>query len=226
MRNSLKLATVAFGAFGCIATATGIASAAGWFREESAVEVQVTTAAMPDFDSGPAVELKNGNVKVDWIGQRIAKGAPVERYVVTRYNAVTDVGAQVCGNAVTATKCIDTAVPAGKWRYTVRAAQGLWLGPESKRSDRIVIEPTAGSRSAEVAAVLTNSPAATPTLSTPPAPAAKAPAQGNDSPPPPALPSTMEPDESKTASSEQSTPDATATSDPAPADTPSGIAID
>lgn len=140
----------------------GVAFAGSWFTTAPDLRVKkLTTATMPDFDSGPAVDLRNGNVTIQWVAQKLVKGVPVQRYIVRRYNAATGASAQICGDDVTVSKCKDSDVPPGQWEYTVRTAHYQWRGPESPHSDAITITPATST--AKLAAPTTEA-APTPTL--------------------------------------------------------------
>jgi hypothetical protein len=120
----------------------GVAFAGSWFTTAPTLRVKkLTTATMPEFDSGPAVDLRNGTVTVQWVAQKLVKGVTVQRYIVRRYNVTTGASSQICGDAVTVSKCRDSDVPRGKWEYTVRTAHYQWRGPESPHSDAITIAP-------------------------------------------------------------------------------------
>ena len=104
----------------------------------------IVTAPMPAFTTGPAAQLSGRRVTVKWVGLKIEKGVPVERYVVTRHDAApgtTTGGVQVC--VANSTSCKDAHVPDGRWTYTVRTVQGAWNGPESPRSTAVTVEDAA-----------------------------------------------------------------------------------
>ena len=147
MKGSTKVTAVVATALSAGILGSGVAFA-GWFEGADSVTGKLTTAAMPGFDSRPGVQLTKNTVTVQWFAQKVAKKVPVQRYVVTRYDAGTGAHEQVCGANVTATRCKDTEVPAGTWEYTVRTVQYRWTGPESRHSDPVTI---AGPAPAEVA---------------------------------------------------------------------------
>ena len=75
---------------------------AGWFATSPEVKAKVRTAAMPGFDTGPAVDVnaRKKTVAVRWVAQKVVKGERVQRYIVRRYNTATGVKLTVCGDQV------------------------------------------------------------------------------------------------------------------------------
>jgi hypothetical protein len=134
-----KYTLTALGAVG-LALAGSVSAFAAFSVEAPGAVMRFQTITMPAFDSAPDVEQNAAKVKLAWVAQKIGGGEKVERYLVTRYNLITGGGAQVCGENVTAARCTDVNVPAGRWKYTLRTVQGTWMGPESKRSDVVKID--------------------------------------------------------------------------------------
>jgi cell division septation protein DedD len=191
MRVLNKASLVATAVAALAVVGGGVAFAGAWFAVSPTMTVKkLTTATMPGFDSRPAVELRNGNVTIQWVTQKLVKGVNVQRYLVRRYDTATGDSAPVCGGTVTVSKCKDTDVPTGSWEYTVRTAQYLWTGPESVHSDPITIAPTFAKP-----ATATTSAAPSPSGPAPaPAPTTKAPStpEPSVSPSPSATASTSE----------------------------------
>jgi hypothetical protein len=145
----------------------GIAFAGSWFTTSPTLTVKkLTTVTMPAFGSGPAVQRTDDKVTIQWVTRKLVKGVTVQRYLVRRYNTATGTSTQVCGAAVTVSRCRDTDVPAGEWEYTVRTAQYLWSGPESPRSAPITIP--SGSPQAKAAAAPSPAPATQPSTTASP----------------------------------------------------------
>ena len=90
--------------------------------------------------AAPTVAVSNRDVTVTWSAP--SGGAPAAGYVVRRYNTSGDaqtVGS-ACAGVVSGLSCVESGVPAGSWRYTVRAAQGNWRGAESSQSAVATVE--------------------------------------------------------------------------------------
>jgi hypothetical protein len=87
----------------------------------------------------PTTSVANRTVVVTWTAP--ASGAPVTGYLVRRYdesgNAQT-IGAG-CSATIATTRCTETAVPPGTWRYRVTAVNANWRSAESAPSAAVTI---------------------------------------------------------------------------------------
>ena len=85
--------------------------------------------------------MSNRSVTVSWSASTLPGGAEVEGYEIRRYSTggvLQSIGSG-CSGTVTATSCIETAVPGGSWRYAVVPVQGSWTGPESAQSSSVTV---------------------------------------------------------------------------------------
>ncbi|MDR6438949.1 hypothetical protein J2790_004124 [Paenarthrobacter nicotinovorans] len=86
----------------------------------------------------PAASISGANVTVSWTASTTAAGRPVTGYSIARYSSAT-AGTRIpatgaCAGTVAALSCVESAVPAGTWYYTVTPTLSLWQGTESQRS--------------------------------------------------------------------------------------------
>ncbi|MFI7540960.1 hypothetical protein [Actinoplanes sp. NPDC049599] len=175
------------------ATATAVASAgtviayASWPVPSRPVKVQVRAADMPRGGQ-PSVARSGADAVVTWSPQEIGPGTTMQSYLVRRHSAGDAAVVEEFG-PVAATTFTDTAVPAGKWYWTVTPKFAGWTGDESRKSATLTFtapatpEPT--SLVANTGATRPPAPAATPAggdpVISPPAPTGTA-------EPPPAAP--------------------------------------
>jgi hypothetical protein len=79
------------------------------------------------------------NVTLNW--SAVTVGGAATSYTVRRYSeagVVQSIGA-ACSGTVATTSCVESAVPVGRWQYTVRATKGSWSGAESATSTTVEI---------------------------------------------------------------------------------------
>ena len=130
MRRVLILATTAIAALVALA---GPAVAAWSTSGDGAAAGAAST--MPG-GAAPTVAAGGADVRVSWPAATFPNGAPVEGYVIHRYDAngsPAGVGA-ACAGIVTTTSCTESGVPSGAWTYTDTPVQGGWTGQESGAS--------------------------------------------------------------------------------------------
>ncbi len=92
--------------------------------------------AMPTGDV-PAVSVTGRNVSLSWTASAFPNGDPVAGYLVRRYPAGGGPAETVlpgCAGVQNSTSCVESAVPAGDWRYTITPVHGGWTGTESAPS--------------------------------------------------------------------------------------------
>ena len=125
-------ATVVAFALVLVAALVPAAASAGW-KGASSGSVSAKARSLGTV-AQPTTSIANRNVTVRWTAP--ASGAPVTGYLVRRYddsgNAQT-IGAG-CAGTIAATRCTETAVPPGTWRYRVIALNAKWRGSESPAS--------------------------------------------------------------------------------------------
>lgn len=92
--------------------------------------------SMPTGDT-PTVSVLGRNVSVSWAASTFANGDPVAGYLVRRYDASSGTPQTVlsdCAGTLAGLSCVEHAVPAGTWRYTVTPVHGSWTGAEGALS--------------------------------------------------------------------------------------------
>ncbi|GIV00569.1 MAG: hypothetical protein KatS3mg014_2184 [Actinomycetota bacterium] len=99
--------------------------------------------AMP-AGSTPSVSVTGRNVTLSWSGSTFPNGDPVDGYVVRRYPSGGGASQTVladCAGTVTTTSCVEHAVPAGSWVYTITPVHASWTGTEGATSAAVTIDP-------------------------------------------------------------------------------------
>ncbi len=84
----------------------------------------------------PAALAVGRDMTVTWSESTLTGGTPASDYLVRRYdtNSVeANVGAG-CAGLVGGLSCVESAVPAGTWQYTITPILGGWTGTESIKS--------------------------------------------------------------------------------------------
>jgi len=128
---------------GGIAAVTLVAGAgaaiAAWRVQSDEVVLTAETATLSPGNK-PSVTAAGNLVTVSWkpntFGER-----KVDSYRILRY----DLGGAAqqphgsCEENVAKESCGDTGVPTGSWRYTVVPVKGGWTGPESAKSDAVIV---------------------------------------------------------------------------------------
>jgi hypothetical protein len=123
-------------------TPTGIADAA-WVVGGSGAG-GATAAVMPTGLT-PTGSATGSSVTLRWPAVTLTDGAPVQGYVVSRYNAASGTQATVgagCSGVVTSTGCTESGVPPGTWVYTDTPVVQSWNGGQSPPSAPIVVPLT------------------------------------------------------------------------------------
>jgi hypothetical protein len=89
----------------------------------------------------PAATVAGNAATVSWAASTLSTGTPVTGYIVRRYDAgnlaLQTIGA-ACSGTLTATSCIESAIPAGSWVYSVTPVfASNWQGAESATSNAV-----------------------------------------------------------------------------------------
>ncbi|HLB39088.1 MAG TPA: hypothetical protein VJM84_01410 [Actinomycetota bacterium] len=90
----------------------------------------------------PTASSNGRNVTVDWTTSTFADGASVDGYLVTRYDAGTNVPDSIganCSGTITTLTCTENAVDPGSWYYTITPKHLAWLGGESPASATVAV---------------------------------------------------------------------------------------
>ena len=91
----------------------------------------------------PSAYATGRTVNISWAASTLSNGAPVDGYVVKRYDTASLTAQTIgsgCAGTVLATGCAETGVPSGQWAYTVTPVLATnWRGPESVRSSPVTV---------------------------------------------------------------------------------------
>lgn len=91
--------------------------------------------------TAPTANSQGTRVVLTWAASTLSTGAPVDGYVVRRYDAGTGTSQTVgsgCAGTVVATTCTELGMPAGNWTYTVTPVlSGNWRGAASVPSGEV-----------------------------------------------------------------------------------------
>jgi len=90
----------------------------------------------------PSGSVAGSSVTLTWSASQFADGANVPRYVIKRYNALTNALQTTlanCNGLVGGTTCTENSVPIGTWKYTVTPAAGAWRGIEGAKSATVTV---------------------------------------------------------------------------------------
>lgn len=141
MRRLALLAALALG-LGALAQSAG-----AWFAGTFALTATTTaTALLPG--STPTAQVHGRAITVSWAATAFADGSPAPGYALVRYSAaaptVPIAPSGGCAGLLATTACVETAVPAGTWRYAVVPRAGTaWRGAEGSASAPATVAPAA-----------------------------------------------------------------------------------
>ena len=121
-------------------TATSSVALAAW----SGRGVGQAGAAAATMPSGlaPTGSATGTSVSLRWPAVALSSGAPVQGYVIRRFNALNGAAATVgagCSGVIAATTCTELSVPPGAWIYTDTPVQLSWTGHMSPASATITV---------------------------------------------------------------------------------------
>jgi hypothetical protein len=116
------------------------AAVAAWRIQSKAVVLTAQTATLSQGNK-PEVKAESNLVTVSWtpntFGDRNVDSYRIKRYDLGNTPQQPHGG---CENNVALETCTDSAVPPGSWRYTVVPVKAGWTGPESEKSDAVVVD--------------------------------------------------------------------------------------
>jgi hypothetical protein len=138
MKPILKLSLIGASATALVLGGAVFAFAGGWSTSSAAASMTIDAIDMP-VGSKPTAELDGADVTLAWADDEIAAGVPVQTYLVTRHGA----GGSTLVCTVATTTCVDPAVPAGSWTYTVQTGYETWRGVAGQHSEAVVVEAAA-----------------------------------------------------------------------------------
>jgi len=123
------------GGFAAALVASAGAAVAAWRITSDDVVVTARTATLSPGNR-PVAEADGDLVTVSW-----EPTPSVDGYQITRYDlaGAPQTPAGGCEGTVVAATCADPHVPMGSWRYAVVPVKGAWTGPESAKSEAVVV---------------------------------------------------------------------------------------
>lgn len=118
-----------------------------WIAGSTAGSSGASAATSVGVGSTPTASAAGSAVTVSWAASTLATGQAVSGYQVKRYDATTlalQTILTACTGTVTATTCVESAVPTGSWKYSITPVFATnWLGTESAKSATVLVDPTA-----------------------------------------------------------------------------------
>ena len=117
-----------------LVTTAGVA-VAGWRITSDEVVVTARTTTLSPGNR-PVAVADGDRVTVSW-----EPTPSVDGYQITRYDlaGAPQTPAGGCEGTVVTATCADPHVPVGSWRYAVVPVKGAWTGPESAKSEAVVV---------------------------------------------------------------------------------------
>ena len=117
-----------------------------WNVDSASGGTGASSASTVDRGATPTASASGGSVTVEWSATTLTSGRAVSGYVVQRYDAAT-LSAQNtlngCGGVISATTCVESAVPDGQWVYSVTPRIGTsWSGQASMNSNPVTSDAT------------------------------------------------------------------------------------
>ena len=129
-----------------LAALSGGAAWAFWSGDTTSGSGGAAAAANVGAGATPTANASGSSVTVSWSASTLSTGTAVDGYQVKRYDAGTLTPQAVltaCDGTVTATSCIETGVPEGRWVYTVTPLFATsWRGAESATSPPVWVDVT------------------------------------------------------------------------------------
>ncbi|MEV4618257.1 hypothetical protein AB0J74_05995 [Asanoa sp. NPDC049573] len=140
MKRLIATSPAVLGGIAAVTLVAGAGAAIAAWRVQS--EEVVLTAGTATLSKGnkPVVAADGNLVTVSWTPNTFGE-RKVDSYRIKRYDLS---GAAQrphgdCEENVAKETCTDSKVPAGSWRYTVVPVKAGWTGPESEKSDAVLV---------------------------------------------------------------------------------------
>ncbi len=135
------------GARFAVSLAVGVGGLAASAQVSAAFVVNGTGSAPSVAQSvpqaaAPLATAVGNNVTISWSATTLSGGTLASKYSVRRYDLANVLQATLTDCATGgALSCVESAVPAGTYRYTVQAGLEGWHGSESTVSADVVVSP-------------------------------------------------------------------------------------
>ncbi|GIF53382.1 hypothetical protein DFJ67_2751 [Asanoa ferruginea] len=140
MKRLIATSPAVLGGIAAVTLVAGAGAAIAAWRVQS--EEVVLTAGTATLSQGnkPVVAAKGNLVTVSWtpntFGERKVDSYRIKRYDLSGTAQQPHGG---CEENVAKETCTDAQVPVGSWRYTVVPVKAGWTGPESEKSDAVLV---------------------------------------------------------------------------------------
>ena len=140
MKRLIATSPAVLGGIAAVTLVAGAGAAIAAWRVQSDEVVLTAETATLSPGNKPAVRAAGNLVTVSWtpntFGERKVDGYRIQRYDLAG-SAQQPLG--TCEENVAKESCTDSGVPTGSWRYTVVPVKGGWTGPESAKSDAVIV---------------------------------------------------------------------------------------
>jgi hypothetical protein len=129
------------GVAGTLFTQVGLGRAALTTYSGSAGGAAGSSSQTVPQAAAPTALVSGSTVTVSWSTTTLSGGPPAPGYIVRRYTSVGVPTSTLsnCTGTITSTSCVESGVPNGQWKYSVRAVAGSWQGPESLLSGTVTV---------------------------------------------------------------------------------------
>ncbi|MEV0717379.1 hypothetical protein [Asanoa sp. NPDC050611] len=140
MKRLIATSPAVLGGIAAVTLVAGAGAALAAWRVQSDEVVLTAETATLSPGNKPLVSAEGNAVTVSWTPNTFGE-RKVDSYRIKRY----DLGGAAqqphgtCEENVAKETCTDAGVPAGSWRYTVVPVKGGWTGPESAKSDAVIV---------------------------------------------------------------------------------------
>ncbi|WP_203710167.1 hypothetical protein [Asanoa siamensis] len=140
MKRLIATSPAVLGGIAAVTLVAGAGAAfAAWRIQSDEVVLTAETATLSPGNK-PQVSAKASAVTVAWTPNTFGE-RKVDSYRIKRYDlsGAPQQPRGSCEENVAKETCTDAGVPVGSWRYTVVPVKGGWTGPESAKSDAVLV---------------------------------------------------------------------------------------
>ncbi len=140
MKRLIATSPAVLGGIAAVTLVAGAGAAIAAWRVQSDEVVLTAETATLSPGNKPAVRAAGNLVTVSWTPNTFGE-RKVDSYRIQRYDlaGLAQQPLGTCEENVAKESCTDSGVPTGSWRYTVVPVKGGWTGPESARSDAVIV---------------------------------------------------------------------------------------
>ncbi|SNT61624.1 hypothetical protein SAMN05421812_113150 [Asanoa hainanensis] len=140
MKRLIATSPAVLGGIAAVTLVAGAGAAIAAWRVQSDEVVLTAETATLSPGNKPVVSAAGNVVTVSWTPNTFGE-RKVDSYRIQRYDLAGSVQQPqgTCEENVAKESCADSGVPTGSWRYTVVPVKGGWTGPESAKSDAVIV---------------------------------------------------------------------------------------